>query len=112
MSNKLHLDLRNSSFPMFFVCFQDTYHPKGVVTCQSPYSYFPLSAYGPLLLVTCVISCPLAPALISLFIDSYLPAVIILLVEFFSFPKVLTFLLYLFSLQLVKTIKHFCLMVS
>ena len=31
----------------FFVCFQDTHHPKCVASCQSGGSCFPLSACGP-----------------------------------------------------------------
>ena len=45
---RLQLDAGDSCFsPPFFVWFQDTYHLKGVVSCQSGGSCFSLSAHGP-----------------------------------------------------------------
>ena len=45
---RLQLDAGDSRFSSsFFVWFQDTYHLKGVVSCQSGGSCFSLSAHGP-----------------------------------------------------------------
>ena len=47
MSNRLHSDSGSSRlFPPFFVCFFDTYHPKGAVSCQSGGSCFSFSSHG------------------------------------------------------------------
>lgn len=63
MSNRLNLNAGDSRLsPAFFVCLQDTYHPKCVVSCQSGGFCFSLSAHGTPLFTRCVISCPLAPA--------------------------------------------------
>ena len=77
MSNRLGLDIRDSHLSSpFFVCLQYTYLPKmcGFLS-QSGGFCFSLSAPGPLLFTSCVISCHLAPSPISLLIPSYLPAV-------------------------------------
>ena len=71
MSGSLYMDARDSHFSPFSfflsVTGVDTYHPKYVVSCQSEGSYFPLSAYGPLLFIRCTfpITCPLPPFLCS-----------------------------------------------
>ena len=58
----------------FFVCFQGTYQPECMVSCQSGGSCSSLSAHGPLLFTRWLFSSHLAPAPISLLISSYLPA--------------------------------------
>ena len=77
MSNRLHSYAGDCHPPSpFFVCFHGTYHPTSCVfSCQSGGFCFSLSAPGPLLFTSCVISCHLAPSPISLLIPSYLPAV-------------------------------------
>ena len=50
MSNRLHAYAGDSCLSSpFFVCLQDTYQPKGVVSCQSGGSCLSLSAIGLLL---------------------------------------------------------------
>ena len=74
MSNRLQPYAGDSHLSLhFFVCSQNTYLPKCVVSCQSGGSCFSLSAHGPQLFTRCVISCHLVLAPISLPISSYLP---------------------------------------
>ena len=48
MSNRLHSDAGDSRLsPSFFVCFQDSYHPKCVVSSQSGASCFSLLPIDP-----------------------------------------------------------------
>ena len=52
MSNRLHAYAGESCLSLpFFVCLQDTYHPKGVVSCQSGGSCLSLSVIGLLLFI-------------------------------------------------------------
>ena len=73
MSNSLCLDLGDSHLSIhFFVCFQDTYDPKYMVSFQFRGSCFSLAAYGHLLFLRYMISCHLSSVPISLLIPSYL----------------------------------------
>ena len=78
VSKRLYSDAGDSClFPPSFAS-RTAITPKYVVSCQSGGSCFSLSAQGPPLFSRCVISCPLAPAPISLLIPSYLPALTVM----------------------------------